>query len=180
MEYLTKADIIFINQKTIKKHGGNFIPPNNFLNEAPLDYLIEVISSEMFGKPLYPKKSDKAGLYLFNIISNHIFSDGNKRTGLGAALLFLHLNDFQLQDNLISIFAVKGATKGMKQYYRDLGYNDDWIEKRLQAIEIGGKLTDVSNPQTSNQVLLEFVLEVAKATVSLQECQEWFERNIKQ
>ena len=68
----------------------------------------------------------------------------------------------------------------MKQYYRDLGYNDDWIEKRLQAIEIGGKLTDVSNPQTSNQVLLEFVLEVAKATVSLQECQEWFERNIKQ
>jgi len=51
MEYLTKADIIFINQKTIKKHGGNFIPPNNFLNEAPLDYLIEVISSEMFGKP---------------------------------------------------------------------------------------------------------------------------------
>ncbi len=57
MEYLRKADIIFINQKTVKRHGGNFVPPDNFLNEAPLDYLIDVISSEMFGEPLSSQKS---------------------------------------------------------------------------------------------------------------------------
>lgn len=39
-----------------------------------------------------PSVSDKAGLYMFNIISNHIFSDGNKRTGLEAALLFVDLD----------------------------------------------------------------------------------------
>ena len=178
MEYLRKADIIFINQKTVKRHGGNFVPPDNFLNEAPLDYLIDVISSEMFGEPLYPKISDKAGLYLFNIIANHVFSDGNKRTGLGTALLFLRLNGYQLQDNLISIFEINKNTEYIKQYYRDLGYNDDWIEKRLQSIEVREKLTDISNPRTSNEILLEFILEVAKAEVSLEECQTWFERNI--
>ena len=48
MEYLTKEDIIFINQKTIKKHGGNFVPPFNLLNESPLDYLVDIIDAEMY------------------------------------------------------------------------------------------------------------------------------------
>lgn len=103
MEYLTKEDIIFINQKTVKKHGGNFVPPSNLLNESPLDYLVDIIDAEMFGEPLYPKVSDKAAIYMYNIISNHIFQDGNKRTGLESALLFLKLNDFQLQEALEKI-----------------------------------------------------------------------------
>jgi len=101
MEYLLKDDVILINRKTIERHGGNFIPPFNFLHEAPLDYLIEAISAKMFGEELYPSISDKAGLLMFNIISNHVFQDGNKRTGLGSALLFLRLNDYELSNQLI-------------------------------------------------------------------------------
>ncbi len=41
MEYLTKEDIVLINRKTVKQHGGNFIPPFNFLNASVIDYLIE-------------------------------------------------------------------------------------------------------------------------------------------
>ena len=41
MEYLQKEDIVFINKKTIKKHGGSFIPPLNFLNESSLVTLKE-------------------------------------------------------------------------------------------------------------------------------------------
>ena len=74
---------------TIHRHGGNFIPPNNFHHEDPLDYLIEAVAAEMFGKPLYPEIYDKAGLYMFNINGGHIFTDGNKRTALESALLFL-------------------------------------------------------------------------------------------
>ena len=29
MEYLRKEDIIFVNKKTVEKHGGNFVPPFN-------------------------------------------------------------------------------------------------------------------------------------------------------
>jgi len=91
---------------TIDDVGGNFVPPENFLNEPNLDYLLEAVHAEMFGAPLYPEMHQKTGLYMYNIIANHIFQDGNKRTGLEAALVFLQLNGYDLKievgdDNLI-------------------------------------------------------------------------------
>jgi death on curing protein len=100
MRLLTKAMVVAINKKTILSHGGNFVEPNNFLNEQNLDYLLEIVGSEMFDEPLYPKLSDKAGLYMYNIIANHIFQDGNKRTGLEAAIIFLRINVFNISPHL--------------------------------------------------------------------------------
>ncbi|WP_247237480.1 type II toxin-antitoxin system death-on-curing family toxin [Telluribacter sp. SYSU D00476] len=100
VHYLEKEDVIFINQRTVAKHGGNFVPPHNFLHEENLDYLLEAVQAELFGEPLYPTISDKAALYCFSIIGNHIFTDGNKRTGLEAALAFLRLNGMRLNRNL--------------------------------------------------------------------------------
>lgn len=54
MEYLLKEDFTLINQMTIERHGGNFVPPSNFLNESALDYLLEAVQSQVFGQPLYP------------------------------------------------------------------------------------------------------------------------------
>lgn len=103
MNYLQKEEIIFINRKTIERHGGNFVPPYNILNENPLDYVVEAVDAEMFGEPLYPEIWDKAAVYFHTIITGHIFQDGNKRTGLEAALAFLKLNDNNLIDNLIQV-----------------------------------------------------------------------------
>lgn len=100
ISYLQKSDIIHINIRTVSAHGGNFNPPNNFLHEENLDYLIEIVESEMFGVQLYPSIQEKAAVYCFNIICNHIFSDGNKRTGLEAALLFLYLNKYRLSKSI--------------------------------------------------------------------------------
>jgi len=99
--YLEKEEIVFINQRTVAEHGGNFMPPHNFLHEENLDYLIEAVQAEMFGAPLYPSITDKAALYCYNIICNHIFTDGNKRMGLEAALAFLKLNGFRLNKMLL-------------------------------------------------------------------------------
>ena len=98
--YLKKEDVILINRLTLSEHGGNFMPPFNFLHEENLDYLIGAVDAEMFGSPLYSKIHQKAGVYLYNIIANHIFTDGNKRTGLEAALLFLRLNNYQLSSKV--------------------------------------------------------------------------------
>ena len=100
MTYLDKEDILYINQRTVAEHGGNFMPPHNFLHEENLDYLIEAVQAEMFGEPLYPTLADKAAVYCYNIICNHIFTDGNKRTGLETALAFLKLNGRRLSQNL--------------------------------------------------------------------------------
>jgi len=100
MIFLVKKQVIAINRLTISYHGGNFTPPENLLNESALDYLIEIVHAEMYEQALYPSVFDKAGIYLYNIISNHIFSDGNKRTGLEAALIFLKLNGYHLNENI--------------------------------------------------------------------------------
>lgn len=103
MKYLTLDEVVVLNGLTVTRHGGNFVPPHNFLHGEALEYLIETVQADMFGAPLYPTVSDKAGLYLFNIISNHIFQDGNKRTGLGAALAFLLRNGYWLKEDLMQI-----------------------------------------------------------------------------
>jgi death-on-curing protein len=114
IRYLTKSRIIKINKETIEIHGGNFMPPFNFLHEENLDYLVEVVTSEMFDQQLYPLITDKAAVYCFNIICNHIFSDGNKRTGLGAALQFLNLNGLDVSqnitDDILTAFILKLAS----------------------------------------------------------------------
>ena len=103
-----------MNKATVERHGGNFTPPHNLLNESNLDYLIEIVETEMFGEPLYPELSDKAAVYFFNIICNHIFMDGNKRTGLLAATTFLQKNGFDLRQTMpnteVEAFVIKVAS----------------------------------------------------------------------
>lgn len=100
MEYLIVEDIYLINEMSIQQHGGNFNPPKNLLNAGSVEYVVEAVQSIVFGQEAYPSVADKAGLYMFSIISNHAFSDGNKRTGLEAALLFLRINKLQLLTKL--------------------------------------------------------------------------------
>jgi death-on-curing protein len=37
-----------------------------------------------------------AAAYLYHIVQNHPFIDGNKRTGAAAAIIFLSMNDMEL------------------------------------------------------------------------------------
>ena len=43
---------------------------------------------------LHPTIPDMAGAYLFHLVENHPFVDGNKRVGAMAALVFLELNEY--------------------------------------------------------------------------------------
>jgi death-on-curing protein len=113
MFYLSKQQIITINKFQVERFGGNFVPPQNFLKESNLDYLLEIIESELFGEPLYPKIYHKAGLYMHSIISNHVFQDGNKRTGLQAANIFLKANNYsykkQVTNEILTNFTLSVA-----------------------------------------------------------------------
>jgi death on curing protein len=133
MQYLTKSEIIVINHNQVRLFGGNFVPPNNFLHEENLDYLIEAVQAEMFGAPLYPDIHQKAGVYLFNIISNHIFQDGNKRTGLQAAIIFLLLNRYTfiatVDDTLLTDF-----TLGVASADYSLEQVQDWLRAHIQPL----------------------------------------------
>ena len=66
--------------------------------EAPLlsrDRLESVIARQeatAFGEELYPTLPEKAAALLHGITTGHPFMDGNKRAGIGAAMLLLELN----------------------------------------------------------------------------------------
>lgn len=50
----------------------------------------------VFGKELYPTIFSKAAVYIRAIITNHPFLDGNKRTGMASAAVFLENNGYKI------------------------------------------------------------------------------------
>lgn len=133
MFYLSKEQIIIINRFQVERFGGNFVPPHNFLKESNLDYLLEIIESELFGEPLYPKIHHKAGLYMHSITSNHVFQDGNKRTGLQAANIFLKANGYNyknsVNDEILTNFTLSVATgeKTLEEVQK-------WFEENIHVL----------------------------------------------
>jgi death on curing protein len=99
--YLNKDDILSINQNQIQTYGGIFIAEcQNIHNPSSLDYLLEIVQSEIFGKKLYPNVYSIASAYCFFIIKDHIFVDGNKRTGSLSSFLFLAKNSYILKTSI--------------------------------------------------------------------------------
>jgi death-on-curing protein len=45
----------------------------------------------------HPGLFDKAAAYLYHIVKNHPFIDGNKRTGFACCDVFLRINGYRLQ-----------------------------------------------------------------------------------
>jgi death-on-curing protein len=67
------------------------------------------------GNELHTTADEKAAAYLFHIVKNHPFVDGNKRVGLAVALAFLALNDVFIRatdDDLVDL--VLGVAKGRR------------------------------------------------------------------
>ena len=49
------------------------------------------------GRYLHGDMLEMAAAYLFHIVQNHPFIDVNKRTGTAAAIVFLSINDIELE-----------------------------------------------------------------------------------
>ena len=49
------------------------------------------------GEFLHQDLCEMAAAYLFHIVMDHPFVDGNKRTGAVCAIIFLSLNDYELK-----------------------------------------------------------------------------------
>ncbi|MEI8375199.1 MAG: type II toxin-antitoxin system death-on-curing family toxin [Planctomycetota bacterium] len=49
------------------------------------------------GEFLHKDLFEMAAAYLYHIVQNHPFVDGNKRTGAACAVIFLALNDIEIQ-----------------------------------------------------------------------------------
>ena len=88
------SEVLLILQDQIRKYGGVY----GVRDPSLLSSALAMPNSSFEGKYLHKDLFEQASAYAFHICQNHPFIDGNKRTGLAAALVFLSLNGIDLDD----------------------------------------------------------------------------------
>ena len=107
--FLTLEEVVAIHCDQIARYGGSVgVRDWQLLKSAVATPAVT------FGKQLlHTDLCEMAAAYLFHIVQNHPFIDGNKRVGAVAADVFLALNDLKLtadQDDYAEL--VLGAASG--------------------------------------------------------------------
>ncbi len=87
--------IVVINSLSLELTGGSAASKTNIRQGQSLGFVERIQTNELFGEVLYPDIFHQAAAYMFYIIKNHVFYDGNKRTGLASAITFLQMNGKQ-------------------------------------------------------------------------------------
>lgn len=89
--HLTVDIVCEIHAEAIKRFGGlDGVRDENLLASAVL-----TPQSSFGGKSPYADVIEVAAAYLFYLCGNHPFFDGNKRTAMMAAIVFLRLNGIE-------------------------------------------------------------------------------------
>jgi death-on-curing protein len=86
--FLTVDHIIAIHRRVTDKFGG----AGGLRDLALLESAAAMPAAQFGGRYLHPGIATKAAAYLFHLCRNHAFVDGNKRTALVAAEMFIILN----------------------------------------------------------------------------------------
>jgi death-on-curing protein len=81
--------VLAIHEEVLAAHGGL----SGLRDRALLESAVAAPQASFGGQPLIRNPIEIAAAYLFYLCRNHPFVDGNKRTALAAALVFLDAND---------------------------------------------------------------------------------------
>jgi death-on-curing protein len=91
-EFLRADDLLQIHRDQIERYGGS----PDLRDPGLLTSAADTPRAMFDGRYLHADLFEMAAAYLFHIVRNHPFVDGNKRTGTAAALVFLDLNGVEL------------------------------------------------------------------------------------
>jgi len=93
--FLTLVEVVEIHSDQIQHYGGSEgIRDMNLLSSA-----VAMPYASFSGMFLHCDLHEMAAAYAFHICQNHPFVDGNKRTALASALIFLELNGVSISDS---------------------------------------------------------------------------------
>lgn len=87
-EFLSVEDVLELHADQLAEFGGG----SGIRDRGLLESAVAQPQATFGGELVHGDVFEVAAAYLFHIVSNHPFVDGNKRTGLLAALVFLDLN----------------------------------------------------------------------------------------
>ena len=92
--FLTLAEVIDIHSNQIELYGGQ----KGVRDMGLLQSALAQPDASFAGQWLHEDVFVMAAAYAFHICQNHPFFDGNKRTGLASALVFLEMNNISIDD----------------------------------------------------------------------------------
>lgn len=90
--FLSLDEVLALHADQISRYGGE----TGIRDLALLQSAIAMPQARFSGEWLHPSLPEMAAAYLFHLVRNHPFVDGNKRAGLMCALAFLGLNDAEI------------------------------------------------------------------------------------
>lgn len=88
IHYIAYQYVIEVHESLIDEYGGR----KGILNEGLLKSVLEMPKARFNGRDLHRTIFDKTAAYLFRLIQNRPFVDGNKRTASMIAMVFLASN----------------------------------------------------------------------------------------
>ncbi|MEZ4594437.1 MAG: type II toxin-antitoxin system death-on-curing family toxin [Chloroflexota bacterium] len=91
--YLTPQEVLFIHARLIATTGGE----HGIRDLGLLESAVARPQATFDGADLYPNLFLKTAALMQSLSQNHPFVDGNKRTAITAAAMFLQLNGTRLQ-----------------------------------------------------------------------------------
>lgn len=90
--FLTLDEVLQFHADQIQSTGGD----GAVLDIGKIESAIAQPQATWEGQFLHKDLAAMAAAYLFHLVQNHGFADGNKRTGANAAIVFLELNGVAL------------------------------------------------------------------------------------
>jgi death-on-curing protein len=125
--FLDVEDVIEIHATQLEVHGGS----PGLRDRGLLESAVAQPQASFGGEFAHPGLFAMAAAYLFHIVSNHPFVDGNKRTGLLAGLVFLDLNGITVDHPSEALYELTMSV----------------AEGRLQKAAVAGELERITKSQ---------------------------------
>jgi death on curing protein len=94
--FLTHNEVLQIHANQIALYGGSA----GIRDEGLLVSALAQPEAVFGDQYLHDSLAAQAAAYLFHLVKNHPFVDGNKRVGTAAALVFLDMNEHELVPGL--------------------------------------------------------------------------------
>lgn len=122
--FLTLEDVSEAHQRLIDRYGGS----HGLRDRAALESAINMPKATFGAEYLHSDLFSMAAAYLFHLVQNHPFVDGNKRIGTWAALAFLEINGIEvvtdpdgLAEHVLSVAKGETNKQEIADYLREPG-----------------------------------------------------------
>lgn len=120
-------DLIWLHDQILEASGGLA----GVKDPGQLEAALARPNQSAFKKSLFPDLFEKAAALLEAIANNHAFSDGNKRTAMAAAALFLYLDGVlvtftnqEYESFMLHVVNDKPELSEIQQWLKAHGKND--------------------------------------------------------